>query len=91
MMALFKDRIDAGQKLAKKLDNYAGQPDIIVLALPRGGVPVAFEVARALNAPLNLRTKLMKLSAPPRHSRLWASGPGINSLAKPPIRRFANY
>ncbi len=53
-MALFKDRIDAGQKLAKKLASYVGRKDLIVLALPRGGVPVGFEVAKALNAPLDV-------------------------------------
>ena len=51
-MALFKDRFDAGQQLAKKLSDYQGRTDLVVLALPRGGVPVAFEVAKALNAPL---------------------------------------
>jgi predicted phosphoribosyltransferase len=53
-MALFKDRRDAGKQLAQELTAYAGRPDVIVLALPRGGVPVAYEVARALNAPLDI-------------------------------------
>jgi putative phosphoribosyl transferase len=53
-MALFKDRTDAGQKLAQKLLGYANRSDVIVLALPRGGVPVAFEVAKALQAPLDV-------------------------------------
>jgi predicted phosphoribosyltransferase len=51
---LFRDRHDAGQQLAEKLAEYAGRPDVLVLALPRGGVPVAFEVARALHAPLDV-------------------------------------
>jgi putative phosphoribosyl transferase len=51
---LFRDRLDAGRQLAQKLKKYAGRPDVIVLALPRGGVPVAFEVARALRAPLDV-------------------------------------
>jgi predicted phosphoribosyltransferase len=51
---LFQDRRDAGRKLAAKLGNYAERSDVVVLALPRGGVPVAYEVATALNAPLDL-------------------------------------
>ncbi|MBI3849920.1 MAG: phosphoribosyltransferase [Verrucomicrobia bacterium] len=50
----FRDRIEAGQLLAKKLTKYANRPDVLVLALPRGGVPVGCEVARALNAPLDV-------------------------------------
>ncbi|HJR81883.1 MAG TPA: phosphoribosyltransferase [Anaerolineales bacterium] len=53
-MGLFKDRRDAGKKLAEQLSAYAGSPDVIVLALPRGGVPVAYEVARALDAQLDI-------------------------------------
>lgn len=54
MTPYFKDRVDAGRKLAKKLLAYAAHEDVIVLGLPRGGVPVAFEVAQALNAPLDV-------------------------------------
>lgn len=50
----FQDRTDAGQQLAQKLQAYSNRPDTIVLGLPRGGVPVAFEVAKALNAPLDV-------------------------------------
>jgi erythromycin esterase-like protein/predicted phosphoribosyltransferase len=50
----FRNRREAGRLLAKKLTNYAGRPDVLVLALPRGGVPVAYEVAQALSAPLDL-------------------------------------
>ena len=51
----FEDRRDAGQELAERLaKRLAGRDDVVVLALPRGGVPVAYEVARALNAPLDV-------------------------------------
>jgi erythromycin esterase-like protein/predicted phosphoribosyltransferase len=51
---LFRDRREAGRLLAEKLGAYANRPDVLVLALPRGGVPVAYEVARALGAPLDV-------------------------------------
>jgi putative phosphoribosyl transferase len=51
---IFRDRQDAGRRLARLLRKYAGRTDVIVLALPRGGVPVAFEVARDLKAPLDI-------------------------------------
>ncbi len=54
MEPLYQDRVAAGRYLATKLTGYANQPDVIVLALPRGGVPVAFEVAEALHAPLDV-------------------------------------
>src|SRR2546423_3618318 len=50
----FRNRNEAGRLLAKKLTAYANRPDVLVLALPRGGVPVAFEVAKALGAPLDV-------------------------------------
>jgi len=50
----FRNRTEAGRRLAEKLAAYAGRPDILVLALPRGGVPVGYEVARALGAPLDV-------------------------------------
>lgn len=50
----FRDRIDAGHQLAQALSAYRGQADVVVLALPRGGVPVGFEVARQLRAPLDV-------------------------------------
>ena len=51
---IFRDRREAGQFLAQKLTDYANRPDVVVLALPRGGVPVAYEVANRLNAPLDV-------------------------------------
>ena len=54
MGKIFRDRTEAGQCLARELKRYANLPDIIVLGLPRGGVPVAFEVAAALHAPLDV-------------------------------------
>lgn len=62
-MALFRDRRDAGKKLAQKLSAYANRSDVVVLALPRGGVPVAYEVALVLNAPLDIFT-VRKLGLP---------------------------
>jgi putative phosphoribosyl transferase len=50
----FRNRADAGRRLAGHLDAYAGRPDVIVLGLPRGGVPVAAEVARHLRVPLDI-------------------------------------
>ncbi len=53
-MSTFKDRSEAGKLLAERLSEYGGRADIQVLALPRGGVPVGFEVAKALDAPLDV-------------------------------------
>src|SRR5205085_10128129 len=50
----FIDRADAGRQLAVHLNDYAGRADVLVLGLARGGVPVAFQVARALEAPLDV-------------------------------------
>ncbi|MBG1265045.1 phosphoribosyltransferase [Nostoc sp. WHI] len=60
---LFKNRRVAGQSLVKELVAYANRPDVLVLGLPRGGVPVAFEVAKALNAPLDVLV-VRKLGVP---------------------------
>src|SRR5689334_8911403 len=54
MERAFSNRAEAGRQLAEKLETYGGREDVIVLGLPRGGVPVAYEVAKRLNAPLDL-------------------------------------
>ncbi len=54
MPRAFRDRIEAGQRLANRLTDYADRDDVLVLALPRGGVPVGYEVARALRVPLDV-------------------------------------
>lgn len=54
MTVHFRDRRHAGRLLARKLAEYTARPDVIVLALPRGGVPVGYEVARALHVPLDV-------------------------------------
>ena len=59
----FADRADAGRVLAEELAPYAGSPDVIVLGLPRGGIPVAYEVACALDVPLDVFV-VRKLGAP---------------------------
>ena len=53
-MSLFNDRADAGKSWRKKLSEYANRSDVIILALPRGGVPVAFEVAKELNVKMDV-------------------------------------
>ena len=69
MREIFRNRIEAGQLLAEKLTCYANQPNVIVLGLPRGGVPVAFEVAKALRVPLVRRAEA-------RHARPTRTGHG---------------
>ena len=54
MDRVFANRSEAGRFLAEKLQRYAGRDDVIVLGLPRGGVPVAYEIARSLGAPLDV-------------------------------------
>jgi len=54
ILVLFANRFNAGKRLAQELIEYKGRDDVILLALPRGGVPVAYEVARALDAPMDI-------------------------------------
>jgi predicted phosphoribosyltransferase len=54
IMALFNDRFEAGKKLAKELSEYTNSSDVLILAIPRGGVPVAFEVAKELNVKMDV-------------------------------------
>ena len=67
-MALFRDRVDAGRRLAAELSAYAGRSDVIVLGLPRGGIPVAEQVAAALGADLD--TFIVRKVGVPGHEEL---------------------
>ncbi|MGH7857609.1 MAG: phosphoribosyltransferase [Candidatus Binatia bacterium] len=60
---VFRNRADAGRRLAARLAHHARRDDVVVLGLPRGGVPVAFEVAQALDLPLDVFT-VRKLGTP---------------------------
>lgn len=64
----FQDRTEAGQRLAAMLKPYANRSDVLVLGLPRGGVPIAYEVAKVLNAPLDIF--LVRKLGVPRHEEL---------------------
>jgi predicted phosphoribosyltransferase len=64
-LAVFQDRAEAGRVLADRLSGYARSRDVVVLALPRGGVPVGFQVARSLQAPLDVLS-VRKLGVPGR-------------------------
>ncbi|HET8656063.1 MAG TPA: alpha/beta fold hydrolase [Longimicrobiaceae bacterium] len=88
-MTKYRNRFDAGRQLAQELERYASRPDVMVLALPRGGVPVGFEVARALDAPLDVF--LVRKLGVPGHEELAmgaiASG-GVRILSPGVIRSF---
>ena len=85
----FRDRTDAGLALAETLREYANRDDVVVLALPRGGVPIGFEVAKALNAPLDVFV-VRKLGLPGQEELAMgaiASG-GVRVLNRELIRRL---
>lgn len=85
----YRDRAEAGRLLADELQRYAGRSDLLILALPRGGVPVAYEVAEALGAPLDLL--LVRKLGLPRHKEL-AMGAiafgGVRVLNEELVRRM---
>ena len=82
-MRLFDDRVDAGRHLAERLESWRGQ-NLVVLGLPRGGVPVAFEVAKALRAPLDtLVVRKLGCAAASLASMTWWS---IKSAALAPLK-----
>jgi predicted phosphoribosyltransferase len=86
-MKRYRDRTEAGRELAGLLGHYAGRPDVVVLGLPRGGVPVAAEVARALAAPLDVFV-VRKLGVPGREELAMgaiASG-GVRVVNEPVVR-----
>lgn len=86
---IFENRMDAGRQLAQKLKKYAGRKNVVVLGIPRGGVPVGFEVANALKAPLDIFLS-RKLGVPGQEELAFgalASG-GIRVLDRELIREL---
>lgn len=85
----FSDRREAGVELATKLRHYAGRNDVVVLALPRGGVPVAFEVAEELDAPLDIFI-VRKLGMPghPEYAMGAIASGGVRVLSEDIVRAY---
>src|SRR5687768_8128552 len=86
---IFPDRVAAGRQLARDLEAYRGHTDVIVLGLPRGGVPVAYEVATALGVPLDIFL-VRKLGVPGQEEYAMgaiASG-GVRVLSADIVRRL---
>ena len=85
----FRNRSEAGQLLARALEQYKNRPDVLVLALPRGGVPVGYQVAKALNAPLDVF--IVRKLGVPGHEELAmgaiATG-GVRVLSEPVIEQL---
>ena len=89
MQKRFADRLDAGQQLAAQLASYADRADVLVLGLPRGGVPIAYEIAKALHLPLDI-CLVRKLGVPKQPELAMgaiASG-GIMVLNQEVLRSF---
>ena len=82
MKAILPNRKEAGKRLAQKLTAYANEPNAIVLGLPRGGVPVAYEIAKALNLPLDV-CLVRKLGSPENPEFAIGAIALISSLSKP--------
>src|SRR5579864_1968533 len=87
MRRIFRDRQDAGVQLAAELSTYSKEPNALVLGLPRGGIPVAFQVARVLHAPLDVFV-VRKLGVPghPELAMGAIAAEGIEVLSRDLIR-----
>jgi putative phosphoribosyl transferase len=85
----FANRREGGRELASKLRHYAGRNDVVVLALPRGGVPVAFEIAEALDAPLDIFL-VRKLGMPghPEYAIGAIASGGVRVLSDEVVRAY---
>lgn len=85
----FRDRREAGKQLAERLAQYAHEPDVIVLGLPRGGVPVAYEVATALSVPLDVFV-VRKLGVPDHEEYAMGAvaGGGIRVINRDVVRQL---
>src|SRR6185436_20664167 len=86
----FADRREAGREVASMLRKYAGRDDVVVLALPRGGVPVAFEIAEAIDAPLDIFV-VRKLGMPghPEYAMGAIASGGVRVLNEDAVRWYA--
>jgi putative phosphoribosyl transferase len=86
----FANRREAGVEVSSKLRHYAGRHDVVVLALPRGGVPVAFEIAEALDAPLDIFL-VRKLGMPghPEYAMGAIASGGVRVLSDEVVRAYA--
>src|SRR5918994_2474122 len=85
----FSDRREAGAELATKLGHFANRDDVVVLALPRGGVPVAFEVAESLDAPLDIFL-VRKLGMPghPEYAMGAIASGGVRVVSEDVVRAY---